>query len=163
MRLTSTSLIRSLAAVTVMLAFTSAQAADDKFVDKATRGGIAEVAAGKLAQSKGSSESVRQFGAQMVADHARTGDELKAIVSRKGMTAPTEPDAAHRKALAKLEEKSGKDFDKAYQSQMVSDHKDTISLFEKQAKSGEDAELKAFASKTLPALKHHLEMAQAMK
>lgn len=163
MRLTSTPLIRSFAAVTAMLAFASVHAADDRFVEKATRGGMAEVAAGKLAQIKGSSEAVRQFGSQMVADHTRVGDELKAIVTRKGMTAPTEPDAAHQKVLAKLEGQSGKDFDKAYKAQMVSDHQDTISLFEKQARSGEDAELKAFANKTLPALKHHLEMAKAMK
>ena len=37
-----------------------------------------------------------------------------------------------------------------------------VSLFERYAKGGEDAKLKDWAGKTLPALQHHLEMAQAM-
>jgi hypothetical protein len=42
----------------------------------------------------------------------------------------------------------------------VSAHKDAVSLFERYAKGGEDPKLKDWAGKTLPALKHHLEMAQ---
>ena len=42
----------------------------------------------------------------------------------------------------------------------VSAHKDAVSLFERYAKGGEDLKLKDWAGKTLPALKHHLEMAQ---
>lgn len=163
MRHLSTAFARSFAAVAASFVLASAHAADEPFVDKATRGGMAEVAAGKLAQSKGSNESVKQFGARMVADHTKTGDELKALVAKKGMAAPNEPGEAHQKALATLEAKSGRDFDQAYKAQMVSDHQDTIALFEKQARSGQDADLKAFAGKTLPALRHHLEMAKAMK
>ncbi len=157
------SVFNSVILVAASVALQTAHAADEKFVEKAALGGMAEVAAGEVAKTKGSSDAVKQFGAQMVTDHSKANDELKAIVSNKGMSAPTELDNAHKKAVAKLEGKSGKDFDKAYKSQMVSDHKATISLFEKEAKSGKDPELKAFASKTLPDLKHHLEMAQAMK
>ena len=44
----------------------------------------------------------------------------------------------------------------------VSAHKDAVSLFERYAKGGEDAKLKDWADKTLPALRHHLEMAEDM-
>lgn len=39
-------------------------------------------------------------------------------------------------------------------------HRDTIELFEKGARDARDPEVKAFAQKTLPKLKQHLEMAQ---
>jgi putative membrane protein len=44
----------------------------------------------------------------------------------------------------------------------VSAHKDAVSLFERYAKGGENSKLKGWAGKTLPALQHHLEMAQAL-
>jgi putative membrane protein len=45
----------------------------------------------------------------------------------------------------------------------VSAHKDAVDLFERYAKGGDNAALKAWADKTLPALRHHLEMAQNLE
>jgi putative membrane protein len=145
------------------LAAFAASAADETFVQKAGQGGAAEVAAGNLAKAKGQSDAVKQFGAQMVTDHTRANDELKSIASGKNMSVPAAPDEKHQKALSKLEGMSGADFDRAFKKQMVDDHQATIKLFEQQARSGKDADLKGFAAKTLPDLKHHLEMAKALK
>ena len=41
-------------------------------------------------------------------------------------------------------------------------HEDAVSLFERYAKGGDNPDLKSWADKTLPALKHHLEMAKAL-
>ena len=154
--------IRHVVAGSLFVIFGSAIAADESFVEKAGKGGAAEVAAGNLARTRGSSPAVQQFGDQMVTDHTKAGDELKGIARQKGMSVPDSPDEKHQKAMADMQKKSGKDFDKAFKAQMVADHKATISLFEAEAKSGKDAELKAFAAKTLPDLKHHLQMAQAL-
>ena len=140
-----------------------AAGADSGFVQKAAMGGIAEVDAGKLAQDKGSSDAVKQFGAKMVADHGKANDELKSIASGKSIDVPADTDAKHKKAKASLEAKSGAAFDSAYKAQMVADHKETIALFQKEAKGGQDPELKAFAAKTLPDLQEHLKMAQMLK
>ena len=145
------------------MASTAAFAADETFVQKAAVGGMAEVEAGNLAQQKGASGAVKEFGAKMVTDHTKANDELKQIAGGKSMTVPGEPDAAHKQAKASLEAKSGASFDRAYKEQMLKDHKATIALFEKESKSGSDAELKAFATKTLPDLREHLKMVQAMK
>ena len=144
-------------------AFAATAATDTGFVQKAAMGGIAEVEAGKLAQDKGASADVKQFGARMVADHGKANDELKSIASGKSIAVPADTDARHKKAKAMLEAKAGTSFDAAYKAQMVADHKETIALFEKEAKSGKDAELKAFAAKMLPDLKDHLKMAQMLK
>ena len=97
----------------------------------------------------------------MTADHARAGAELKAIAQRKGIQLPANVDSRQRSELDKLAKLSGAAFDKEYMSAMVKDHETDVQDFETQAKQGRDPDIKAFANKTLPVLKQHLEMARA--
>jgi putative membrane protein len=139
----------------------SVPSADAAFAKKAAIGGMAEVAMGKLAQQKAQNDQVKQFGARMVDDHSKANDELKQIASAKGIALPSEPDAQHKSKMAKMEKLSGAAFDRAYMDEMVGDHKHDVADFRKEASSGKDSDLKAFASKTLPTLEDHLKMAQA--
>jgi len=139
----------------------SLAAGDKTFVQKAAIGGIAEVEMGKMAQQKGSSDQVKQFGSRMVEDHSKANDELKQIASSKGITLPTDLDAKHKSKMDKMQKLSGAQFDRAYMDDMVADHKEDVAEFKKQASSGKDSDLKAFASKTLPTLEDHLKMAQS--
>ena len=139
----------------------SVPAADKAFAEKAAIGGMAEVQMGKMAQQKGSSDQVKQFGARMVDDHSKANDELKQIASAKGIALPTDLDAKHKSKMDKMEKLSGAQFDRAYMDEMVADHKQDVAEFKKQASSGKDSDLKAFAAKTLPTLEDHLKMAQS--
>jgi len=135
--------------------------ADRSFVEKAAIGSMAEVQMGKLAQQKAGSDQVKQFGTRMVDDHSKANDDLKQVASHKGITLPSDLDAKHKNKMAKLEKLSGAQFDRAYMDDMVSDHKKDVAEFEKQAKSGNDADIKGFASKTLPTLQQHLSLAES--
>lgn len=139
-----------------------AAAPDAPFVQKASASGLAEVALGQLGSSQGSSADTKAFGAQMVKDHSAANDELKSIASGKNMTVAAEPMPADQKAAAAMGKKSGADFDKAFAKKMVADHQKAVALFTKESSSGKDPELKAFATKTLPTLKEHLEMAKKL-
>ncbi|MEA2862816.1 MAG: putative rane protein [Bradyrhizobium sp.] len=123
-----------------------------------------EINSSKLAQDKGNAPE-KSFAAQMVTDHTKTSNELKGLVSSGKVKAelPTALDSSHQSKLDKLKGESGKDFSSDYNSMQVSAHKDAVSLFERYAKGGENADLKNWAGKTLPALKHHLEMAEKLK
>jgi putative membrane protein len=134
---------------------------DKAFVQKAAVGGMAEVELGKLAQQKGSNDQVKQFGTHMVEDHSKANSELKQIASSKGVTLPTDLDAAHKNKMAKMQKLSGAQFDRAYMAEMVADHKKDVADFRKQSTSGKDSDLKGFAAKTLPTLEDHLKMAQS--
>jgi len=134
--------------------------ADNSWVMKAAHGGLAEVELGKLAQSQGSSEAVKQFGKRMVDDHSKANDELSQIASRKGITLPTSLDAKNQATHDRLAKLSGAAFDRAYMDDMVKDHKEDVAEFKKEAANGQDADLKAFAAKTVPTLEDHLKMAQ---
>ena len=138
----------------------SAASPDSAFVKEAAAGGVAEVDRGKLAQEKASNDQVKQFGSRMVQDHSKANDELKQVAGVKGVQLPAGPDAKAQAEMKKMQGLSGPAFDKHYMDHMVADHKQDIAAFEKEAKSGKDPEVKAFAAKTLPTLKEHLQLAQ---
>jgi len=136
---------------------------DDRgFVAKAAVGGLAEVQLGELAQRNGASSQVKQFGAQMVRDHGKANEELKGIASAKAIQPPAQLDAKHAELSARLQKLSGAEFDREYVRAMLDAHKADVALFERQAANGRDAELKAFAQKTLPTLRQHLAHVQGL-
>ncbi len=141
----------------------AADADDSKFATTAAADGMAEVSAGKMAQEKAVSARVKSFAAMMVADHSKAGDELAAIAKTKNITLPTEPNADQQKMAADMGKMSGKDFDKDYVNGMVDGHEKAVKLFTDASQNCKDADLKAFATKTLPTLKMHLDSIKAIK
>ena len=136
---------------------------DMKFIKNAATGGEEEVALGKLAAAKATSDDVKKFGQQMVDDHSKANDELKDLAKGKGVDLKDAEDKAikqEQKMEAKLSKKEGDAFDKAYMDEMVKDHEKDVKEFEDASKNCDDADLKSWAGKTLPTLQHHLEMAK---
>jgi putative membrane protein len=129
---------------------------DESFFKQAAEGGIAEVQAGKLAQSKGNSQAVKDFGAMMVKDHSAANEKLKRIAATENVDLPTQPSAAQMASLTKLEALSGNAFDQAYIKDQVRAHQRTVALFKKEIQSGMDQQAKSFASETLPTVESHL-------
>ncbi len=140
----------------------SKNSADSKFMMMAATGGQNEISLSEQALSKSSNEDVKKYAQTMIDDHTKAGDELKEVTMSKNVTLPTEPDAKHKAAAAKMSAMSGDAFDKEYIKMMVKDHEKTVAMFQKEINSGKDADAKAFAEKTLPVIQGHLEMARSM-
>ena len=136
---------------------------DAKFATDAANGGMAEVAVAKVAEQKAINPQVKKFAEMMVKDHSKANEELMAIAKTKNITLPAAPSDDKQKELADLSAKSTTDFDKAYVDAMVDGHKKTIAMFEDAAKNCKDADLKAFATATLPVIKGHLTEIEAIK
>lgn len=134
------------------------------FIKEVATSDMFEIESSRLAQLKGDAAQ-KTFASQMVTDHTKTSNELKGLVSSGKVQAelPTALDSAHQSKLDKLKNESGNDFTSDYDSMQVSAHKDAVSLFERYAKGGDNPDLKNWAGKTLPALKHHLDMAEKLK
>jgi putative membrane protein len=134
------------------------------FVKEVAISDMFEIASNKLAHDKGNAAE-KSFATMMVTDHTKTSTELKGLVSSGKVKAeiPAGLDSAHQTKLDKLKSQSGKDFSASFNSYQLDAHKDAVNLFERYAKGGDNADLKNWAGKTLPALKHHLEMAQSLK
>src|SRR5579872_699543 len=136
--------------------------ADKKFVVQAAQGGMAEVELGKLATEKASSDEVKKFGQRMVDDHTKAGDQLKELASSKGIQVPDKLSPKDQMTKDRLSKLSGEQFDKAYMSDMVKDHTQDVSEFKRESASGKDADVKNFASATLPTLQDHLRQAKEL-
>jgi putative membrane protein len=122
--------------------------ADKAFMQDAAKGGMMEVAMGRVAEKSATDTEVKSFGARMVKDHGKANDELKALAKEENVQLPAE------KGLGKWKS------DKDYMSQMVKDHEKDLAAFEKEAKEGSDPDVKNFASKTSEVVRKHLEMAK---
>ena len=136
---------------------TGAEDDDGDFAVKAANGGILEMETARLAREKAQSSDVKAFAAMIMSDHQKANDELKSLAGRKNITLPArlgEDDQKHVDELAKL---SGAAFDKKYVELMVDDHETDVKLFKEAADDSNDADLKAFAAKTLPTMQKHLE------
>ena len=121
---------------------------------------MTEIAAAKIGQERGNAQE-KAFATQMITDHTKTSEELKSMVPVEARAAiPTALDSSSQSKIDKLKNAKPDDFSSDFDAMQVSAHKDAVSLFERYAKGGEDAKLKEWAGKTLPALQHHLEMAQ---
>lgn len=136
---------------------------DKDFMVEAASGGMLEVQLGGIAQSNASATQVKNFGKMMVSDHTKANAELMALAKQKNIVVPSVPGKEAQEHIQKLQQEKGKDFDKDYVSLMVDDHKEDIDKFEKAANKAKDPDIKALAAKTLPVLKHHLQMIQAIK
>jgi putative membrane protein len=132
---------------------------DKKFIEKAAAGGMLEVEAGKMAESKAQNADVKAFGSMLSTDHSAANDELKALAQKKGVTLPSALPRKEQKQIDRIAK--AKDFDKTFiHEQGVEDHKHDIKDFEKAARDAKDPDVKAFAAKTLPTLQKHLQRAE---
>lgn len=136
--------------------------ADKDFVQRAIQGGQAEMWGGKMAQQQAERESVRNYGAQALAEHGKVTEELRALAQSKGLATAMKPDFVRMVKLEGLKDETGPDFDRAYIDQLgIEAHQDAIKLFNKTQAEGADPDIKAFIVKTLPMLQSQLSQAKA--
>jgi putative membrane protein len=135
-----------------------------QFAEKVAISDMFEIESGKLAQQKAKNAEIKKFGEQMVNDHTKTSSELKQLVSggKVKVDLPAAMDSDHQNKLKQLQSASGDQFDLAYATQQVKAHEDAVTLFQNYSANGENADLKNWAGKTLPALKEHLAHAQKL-
>jgi len=133
---------------------------DQQFLRHAASDGLAEVQLGQMAAEQATNPEVQRFGQRMVTDHTKANQELMALAQSKNISIPKEIDKKHQKTAEALAKKHGTSFDREYMRDMVTDHEKAVQLFTTAAKEGHDADVKAFANKTLPTLQEHLQMAR---
>lgn len=139
-----------------------AKMSDDAFAKAAAEGGLAEVKLGQLAQDKGHSDAVKDFGKRMVTDHQKANTQLKDAASQANLTLPEQPSPKDKAEYDRLAKLSGPAFDHAYARLMVRDHEHDVAAFRREAKYGTNDAIKHFASQTLPVLEEHLTLARKM-
>ena len=145
---------------------TTAKAATDddkKFLAMAAQSDQNEIALSQLAEQKATNPAVKAFAEKMVTEHTKMSASMKPFADSWGLTPPSGPDADHQKELDKLNGLSGKDFDKEYIDQMVTDHAKALSAFTSEAKDTKDVKFQAAVIKGKTAVAAHKNMAYDLK
>jgi putative membrane protein len=136
---------------------------DRKFIEDAAEGGMFEVQAAQMAESKARDPAVKEFATKLVQDHQQANNELVQLANSKHVELPAAPSRGQRHAIEKLGKMDGAEFDKNFVQQVgIKDHEKDIKKFEKAADKVKDPDLKAWVQKTLPHLREHYALAEKL-
>ena len=136
---------------------------DQRFVKQAWSGGVTEMKLGQLAEQKGMSQAVKEFGMRMVDDHGKADGELKTAAREANDLLPRKISKKEQATYNRLSKLSGAEFDREYAKAMVDNHTQDLAAFRKEADTGKDEIIRKFAEESLPALEDHLKLAHQMQ
>lgn len=134
------------------------------FITQAAISDLFEIESARLALERSPDGPTKAFAEQMISDHTKTSEELKALLVAANLQAslPTALDKAHQAKLDRLKGLTGADFTTDYHKTQEDAHKNAVSLFQRYASGGDVPALKDWAGRTLPVLQHHLKMADEL-
>jgi putative membrane protein len=138
-------------------------AADVEFLVEALNTGLAEVQMGELAQQRGGTPALREYGQKLQADHATSVQELKRMLATLNVVIPSAPTVEAESRHAALARLSGAQFDAAFVRLMIASHEEAIEKYGAQTHANPNEELSLFAAKALPVLREHLQIAQSLR
>ena len=136
---------------------------DKKFLATAAQSDRNEIALSEVAEQKASNPAVKALAKKMVTEHKQMTASMKPFADKWGLSAPADPDADHQKELQKLNGLTGKDFDKEYVDQMVTDHSKALDAFTDEAKSTKISSFRAAVLKGKTRVAAHKNMAYDLK
>jgi putative membrane protein len=136
---------------------TPLEAGDQQFMAQAGSGRLTQIELGQLAEKNGGNLRIKNFGKMMIKDQVKADRVLFRIAKNNDVDLPAAPDAEGRAVISSLSQKTGRDFDKAYISNMIMDDNNAIKTFEYASKNCSNPDIKTFARKSLPVLKNHLD------
>ena len=136
----------------------AAAASDSAFLQMAGSLALLQAKLGQLAEDKGSSPAVREFGKRMVSDYSKVNEALAAAAKQAAYPAPVML-RQHKQIYDRFRMTGGSSFDKKYMAEAVSDHGLAVSLYRQQSESGRVTSLKQLASSMLPTAEEHLTLA----
>ena len=135
--------------------------ADRKFVEKVASDNMAEVKMARLALDKSTMPEVKKYAQTIIDDHEKAENELRSIVKPENFPLPNQIETGQQQTMDKLQAMNGKKFDKEYLKEMVKSHDQAIDTFQKASNELTNDQLRNYATRTLPTLKEHREMAKS--
>ncbi|WP_210513907.1 DUF4142 domain-containing protein [Hymenobacter terricola] len=136
---------------------------DSEFMTKAASGGMLEVEMGKQVAARAVTPNAKKYAQQMISDHTKGNAELMALATKKNITLPTTLGDEHAKVLKDVTKEKGVKMDQEYMKEMLKDHQEDVKEYTDASINATDPDIKAFAAKTVPMLKMHLDMVTKMQ
>jgi putative membrane protein len=138
----------------------AAQMSDRDFVTAAAIANKFEAIEGQLALKQASDGKLKEIAQVMIKDHEAALAGLRAAARAAGITLSDDipPDATHQAKINAIRNRKGADFDQAYRMDLVQSHNEATALLDTYARTGGNAELKAWATKTLGMVHRHQQL-----
>ena len=145
-------------AVLVATGATVAASPEQDFINYAVPANTKEIMWLKAGMTKGNKDT-KQHATMMLKDHTKLDATVKGWMSKHSdMIVPT-LDTAN---VVNINDKTGKDWDKAFADKMVDDHKDLLGKLKDAKEKVKDADLNKIISNTIPVVQSHLDMSKMM-
>lgn len=141
----------------------NANAQDQSFVTSANMSNSAEIRLGQLALSRSANAGVKTFAQMMVTEHTQAQTDLSSVASGINVSVKDSVDAQHQMLMSRLDTLNGLAFDTVYINSQIKDHQANVSLFQSEVSTGTNQSVKDYASKYLPHLQMHLNMADSVR
>jgi putative membrane protein len=132
---------------------------ESEFFKAASQINLLEIALADVATQKSQNAEVKKYAEMMRKDHTAANQKLQAVATKQGTTLETTLDTKHKQIQTEIEQKSGTEFDQAYATGMIKGHAKAIGKYQ-QATRLTNADVKKYATDTLPTLRNHLQQAK---
>jgi putative membrane protein len=134
--------------------------ADKQFMITAARTDMIEAHEGQMAESQAKRADVKDFAKTLVQDHTESYEQLTALAVKTGVSIPKGINAAKDPAIESLTRLNGERFDQVFDRDEVAAHRRVLASFKREAASGHDPDVKAWAAQRIPVLEKHLHLAE---
>jgi putative membrane protein len=133
---------------------------DEYMLQSSIQGDRFEIAGGQLAQSNGTSPTIKALGARLVKDHTKSLSDAVKVARNLGISVPKTPTPSQEWELSTLGSLPAANFDAAYATLEVQDHKQDIDDTKMEISDGVNAKVKRLAREDLPVLRRHLKLSK---
>lgn len=136
----------------------SAAVSTSEYVTKSAIADQFEMQAGELAAQKSHTPAIREFGRDMVSEHAQSSAKLKTALNegRVKTNVPSALDKEHQDLIHQLKDQSGDQFDQTYLETQLQGHRDALDLQRAYSQAGDNATLRQLAADATPQVQEHL-------
>jgi len=133
---------------------------DMDFIEFAGEMDLTVIRLGQMAQMDAVAQKVKKFGLMVEQEHTADLKKLTAIANKTGGVAPNTLDDVHMNIVKQVKKSKSKSFDHQFLKAIVNQHENALASFKREADSGFNPDLQAYAKAMLPNLEEHLKMAK---
>lgn len=130
------------------------------FAIRAALFNVNEIELGRLAEGRAFDGQVRGYALTEIGDHVRMNEDLHHLAKERGWNLPRVADPEHRVLEDQIQHTSGPDVDAVYVRAAIDDHVEAVSFFQRYVRTGDDADLVAWARRNLTVLEKHQDRAE---
>jgi predicted outer membrane protein len=136
-------------------------AQDIQYLQQAHQTNLAEIAAGRLAQQKGNSQTVRNLGGKFVTDYTNLDHALVPVAQSLNVSLPSTPNSAQLAVHNQLKAQSGTQFDNLFVTSQFAGNTQALRAGRTEIASGSNPKVVTLARDSQPVIESHHQALEA--